>query len=56
MPRKGFGNFGTYVCVQSDRWIMYIVSLSADLADPNPGRDTYDYLCGEIRIWDIVET
>ena len=41
VPRKGFGNFETAVCVQSDRYIVYIVSLSADLADPNPFRGTH---------------
>ena len=26
-PRKGFGNFRAAVCVQSDKWILYLVSL-----------------------------
>ena len=44
VPRKGFGEFGSAVCVQRDRNIVYIVSLSADLADPNPFRDTHSII------------
>ena len=36
VPRKGFVNFGIAVCVQWDRWIVYIVSLRAD---PDPFHD-----------------
>ena len=32
---KGLGKFGTAVCVQKNRQIVYIVSLSTALADPN---------------------
>ena len=44
VPRKGFGEFGSAVCAQRDRNIVYIVSLSADLADPNPFRDTHSII------------
>ena len=40
MPQKEFENFGAVVLVQRDRWMVNIVSLSTDLADPNPFRGT----------------
>ena len=34
MPQKG--EFGSTVCVKRDRWIVYIVSQTADANSPNP--------------------
>ena len=53
MPQKGFGNFPTDFCVQWDRWIVYIVSLSADLAEPNPFWGTHgivDHLLNNFQV------
>ena len=34
-PQKGFGELGSAVCVQRDRYIEYIVSKTADLTSVN---------------------